>query len=142
MPVWLNITGQPGLTPILRQAYGIPVSEEGNENGLEKREKLALKRNGKATGAGLRIGKRQGRPVTISVNGRKIVACEGETVHAALLAAGVRGLRKSRNLKESRGILCGMGVCYECLVTINGEPDRRACMAVVEERMEIEIDEA
>jgi NADH dehydrogenase/NADH:ubiquinone oxidoreductase subunit G len=43
---------------------------------------------------------------------------------------------------EGRGGLCGMGVCYECLVTINGSPGQRACMVEVQEGMEIEIDEA
>lgn len=83
---------------------------------------------------------RRGEPITIFVNGHKIVAYRGETVHAALLAAGYQVLRKSKSGVEARGIFCGMGVCYDCLVSINAKPNQRACMNEVEDRMEIEID--
>jgi sarcosine oxidase subunit alpha len=83
----------------------------------------------------------RGREITIGVNGRACSAVEGETVHAALWAAGIRGLRKTAKTGEPRGIFCGMGVCYDCLVTIDGVPNQRACMTLVEDRMEIRIDE-
>lgn len=83
----------------------------------------------------------RGEAVTLLVNGKAVTAYRGETVHAALLAAGYRVLRKSKTGTEFRGFLCGMGVCYECMVTINGLPDQRACMRQVEDRMEIRIDE-
>ena len=67
--------------------------------------------------------------LTIAVNGRSIHAHEGDTVHAALTAAGILGLRTSRQ-GEVRGAFCGMGICYECLVTIDGVPHQRACMRV------------
>ena len=92
---------------------------------------------------GVRIAHIQrGKPVRISVNGRPMTAYRGETVFASLIASGYLSLRKSHRLKEGRGGLCGMGVCYECLVTINGSPGQRACMVEVEEGMEIGIDEA
>lgn len=69
-------------------------------------------------------------PTEIIVNGRRIEAFPGETVHAALLAAGI-------SVSGAFGVFCGMGVCYECLVTIDGEPDRRSCMTLVREAMEI-----
>jgi sarcosine oxidase subunit alpha len=81
------------------------------------------------------------RPITIIVNGIPVSAFAGETVHAALLAAGYRILRKSKTGLEPRGFFCGMGICYDCLVTIGGVPGQRACMHQVEDRMEIEIDE-
>ena len=77
----------------------------------------------------------------IWVNGRPVTAYKGETVFAALIASGYLTLRKSHRFKEGRGGLCGMGVCYECLVTINGSPGQRACMVEVEEGMEIGIDD-
>ena len=90
----------------------------------------------------LRISERtRSAPVSIIVNGRRIRAFEGETVHAALVAAGFRVLRESRTGCGGRGVFCGMGVCYECLVTIDGEADRRACMTPVREGMEIMIHE-
>lgn len=89
----------------------------------------------------LRIaGVPRGRAVTIIVNGDSCPAFEGETVHAALLAAGHRILRNAARNGQPRGIFCGMGVCYDCLVTIDGVPDQRACMALVQDRMEIQID--
>jgi sarcosine oxidase subunit alpha len=84
----------------------------------------------------------RGRPVTIRVNGVPVSAFAGETVHAALLAAGYRVLRKSKTHRDPRGFFCGMGICYECLVTIDGMPGRRACMHNVEDGMEIGIDDA
>lgn len=83
----------------------------------------------------------RGVKITIVVNGRACAAYKGETVHAALLAAGYRLLRKTAMSRQPRGFFCGMGVCYDCLVTINGVPNQRACMMPVEDRMEIQIDE-
>jgi D-hydroxyproline dehydrogenase subunit gamma len=89
----------------------------------------------------LRIASLQrGKAITILINGRQTTAYDGETVHAALLAAGHRQLRRSQTGSGSRGIFCGMGVCYECLVTINGIPNQRACMSEVEDGMEIVTD--
>lgn len=82
-----------------------------------------------------------GVKIKIFVNGKACTAYEGESVHAALLAAGYRVLRKTPKTHQPRGLFCGMGVCYDCLVTINGAPNRRACMIQVMDRMEIEIDE-
>jgi sarcosine oxidase subunit alpha len=83
----------------------------------------------------------RGSRITIAVNGQARSAFKGESVHAALLAAGYRLLRKTANSRQPRGVFCGMGVCYDCLVTINGVPNQRACMTLVEDRMEIQVDE-
>jgi predicted molibdopterin-dependent oxidoreductase YjgC len=81
------------------------------------------------------------RKVKIRVNGHEIDAFMGETVLAALVAAGYKRLKKSHVKGEFRGPLCGMGVCYECQVMIDGIPNRRSCMVEVKENMEIRIDE-
>jgi len=78
--------------------------------------------------------------VRIFINGKEATACIGDTVLAALVASGHKIFKKSRKLNEDRGPVCGMGVCYECQVSINGAPSQRACMAEVEDRMEILID--
>jgi predicted molibdopterin-dependent oxidoreductase YjgC len=83
----------------------------------------------------------RGRKIKVFVNGREVVAYEGETVLAALIAAGWRTLRKSLHHGEGRGAFCGMGVCYECLVSVNGRSNQRACMTEVENLMEIVIDD-
>ena len=62
----------------------------------------------------------------ILVDGRAIAAHESETVAAALWNAGVAHLRTSATV-QARGPLCAMGICFECRVTIDGEPHRRAC---------------
>lgn len=79
--------------------------------------------------------------IQIRVNGRSVAAVPGETVLAALTAAGFKALKKSNVNGDARGAFCGMGVCYECLVTVNGVPKQRACMTEVAENMEIVIDE-
>ena len=83
----------------------------------------------------------KGRSVIIYVNGRRIESYEGETVHAALFADGILRLHDSGNEKSPRGFFCGMGICYECLVTVNGRANQRACQVLVEDQMEIFIDE-
>lgn len=79
--------------------------------------------------------------MSIRVNGNEIPAYNGETVFAALAASGYKALKTSPVLKQKRGAFCGMGVCFECLVTINGKPNVRSCMCPVENGMEIEVDE-
>ncbi len=83
----------------------------------------------------------RGARIRIFVNGRMHTAFEGESVHAALLAAGYRILRRTDGTRQPRGVFCGMGICYECLVTIDGVPNRRACMTPVADEMKIDTDE-
>ncbi len=91
-----------------------------------------LRRNSAADG---------GEWVEISVNGRPARARQGETLAAALLAAGHRGLRRAPHNGEPRGIFCGMGVCYDCLVSVNGHPFVRACLTIVEPGLSVETGE-
>jgi predicted molibdopterin-dependent oxidoreductase YjgC len=74
----------------------------------------------------------------IHVDGRPLPAYEGQTVAAALLAGGWRVLRHTPS-GTPRGLFCGMGVCFDCLVTIDGVPDQRACMTLVRPGMEIAL---
>jgi sarcosine oxidase subunit alpha len=78
------------------------------------------------------------RLVKISVDGKVIEAYEGETIASALLLAGIRTLRLSPKLREPRGLYCGMGVCYDCLVTVDGMHAIRACLTPVADGMQIE----
>ncbi len=78
--------------------------------------------------------------IDLVVNGEKVTAYKGETLLAALIASGYKGLKKSPVENEIRGGLCGMGVCFECLVTVNGEKNIRSCMTQVETGMEIVIE--
>ena len=77
-----------------------------------------------------------GASISIDYEGRAVPAIEGESVAAALAAAGVTVLRRTRN-GDARGLFCGMGVCYECLVTVDGRPGQRACMTGVRDGMRL-----
>jgi hypothetical protein len=64
----------------------------------------------------------------IRFNGEAIEAEAGRTVAAALIAAGRRSWRRTRRGGQPRGVFCGIGVCFDCLATINGRPNQRACL--------------
>ena len=66
----------------------------------------------------------------ITFAGRRIPFEPGQTVAAALLAAGIRSWRSTRQHAAPRGLFCGIGACYDCLVTINNTPAQRACLIV------------
>lgn len=73
----------------------------------------------------------RGPIVRFTWNGTPVEAHEGETIGAALLAAGWRTLRHTPRTREPRGLFCAMGVCFDCLVTVDGRPGLRACMTPV-----------
>ena len=78
--------------------------------------------------------------VRLFVDGKEIEAPQGSSVAAALLTRGVTTFRKSIS-GEPRGPICAMGICFECRVTIDGIPHRRACMELCREGMEIRTGE-
>lgn len=69
--------------------------------------------------------------IRFSFNGMSLTCVEGTTVAAALLAHGVNAWRTTRHEGSPRGIFCGIGQCFDCLVTINGQSDIRACLDLV-----------
>lgn len=74
--------------------------------------------------------------VSFSFDGRTLQARQGVSIAAALTEAGIRALRLTPT-GAPRGMFCGMGVCQECLVVVNGQPSQRACMTPLTEGMEI-----
>jgi aerobic-type carbon monoxide dehydrogenase small subunit (CoxS/CutS family) len=68
-------------------------------------------------------------PITITVNGQPVQAYAGESIAAALMAAGFRAFRHTEAGGSPRGFFCGMGVCFDCLVTVDGVPNQRSCLA-------------
>ena len=66
-------------------------------------------------------------PVTISFEGQQIEAEDGETLAAALLAAGVSGFRQATEDDTKRGPYCMIGNCFECMVEIEDHGSRQAC---------------
>ncbi len=75
--------------------------------------------------------------VKVLVNGRPAEVPQGITVAAALFNLDVSPLRRSVT-NTPRGVLCGMGVCFECRVTVDGAPHQRACLALVANGMRID----
>lgn len=78
--------------------------------------------------------------VTLTVNGLPVSMPAGSMVTAAVLKAGVSSLRRSVT-GEPRGPLCGMGICFECRVTIDGVAHVRSCQTVCENGMDVRTDE-
>ncbi|MEV6805104.1 (2Fe-2S)-binding protein [Streptomyces sp. NPDC051132] len=81
--------------------------------------------NGERQGAG------PGAVCTVTFDGRPLRARAGQTVAAVLWAAGVTAWRETRGSGRPRGVFCGIGVCFDCLVTVNGSPNQRACLVPV-----------
>ena len=78
------------------------------------------------------------RSVTILVDGQPVAAREGDSVAAALVAAGLIAFRTTPVTGAPRGPFCMMGACFDCLVAIDGRPNRQACMTSVRDGMRIE----
>ncbi len=78
--------------------------------------------------------------VTLSINGQTQRMPAGSTVAAAVLLKGVTTFRRSVT-GEARAPLCGMGICYECRVTVNGQAHARSCQIVCADGMEVRTDE-
>jgi predicted molibdopterin-dependent oxidoreductase YjgC len=76
--------------------------------------------------------------VSIEVDGRPLRARAGDTVAAALVAGGVQHFRMTPVGGRPRAPYCMMGVCFDCLVTIDGVGNRQACLVTVREGMSIE----
>ncbi len=85
-----------------------------------------------------RLPDEQAQAVTITVDGTTVTARAGDTVAAALLAAGVRAFRVTAASRTPRGPLCMMGACFDCTVTIDGERNVQACLVRVANGMRID----
>ena len=75
--------------------------------------------------------------MSILVNGQAVNAAQGETVLSVLNSVGMRQLAPNDHGRMT-GAYCGMGVCYCCLVNIDGRHKRRACQTVVQPGMQVE----
>ena len=78
--------------------------------------------------------------VSLFVNGVAVTMRAGSMVSAAIIAAGVSVFRRSVT-GEPRGPLCGMGICFECRVTIDGEAHSRSCQTVCRDGMDVRTDD-
>ncbi|WP_342069271.1 FAD-dependent oxidoreductase [Yoonia algicola] len=74
--------------------------------------------------------------IRFSFEGQPVTARNGQSLAAALTDAGHRALRTTAKSAQ-RGMFCGMGVCQDCLVNIDGQPNQRACMSPAKEGMTV-----
>jgi D-hydroxyproline dehydrogenase subunit gamma len=80
----------------------------------------------------------RGGPVSIVVDGIAVPAFDGESVAAALLADGRRVLRTAPRRAEPRGMYCGIGLCFECVATVDGQRSVRTCRIPVRDGMQVQ----
>jgi predicted molibdopterin-dependent oxidoreductase YjgC len=69
--------------------------------------------------------------VGLTFDGQSLRAHCGQTIAAVLLNNGIRSWRTTRRNSAPRGMFCGIGVCFDCLVTLNNAPNVRACVTEV-----------
>jgi predicted molibdopterin-dependent oxidoreductase YjgC len=77
-------------------------------------------------------------PLSLTLNGRAIVCRDGDSVAAAMFASGDEACRDTAVNGVPRGPYCMMGICYDCLVTIDGRANQQACMTPARAGMNIE----
>lgn len=77
--------------------------------------------------------------VVVHVDGRAVPAVDGQTLLGALLAQGHRVLRHNPVTGEARAGYCGMGVCFECEVEVDGRAQVRACMEPVRDGQRVRL---
>ncbi len=76
--------------------------------------------------------------LTLTLDGAPITATPGQSVGAALTDAGVRSWRTTRLGGRPRGLFCGIGICFDCLLTVDGRPNQRACLVPASDGMVLE----
>ena len=65
---------------------------------------------------------------TLSFDGTPVPFAAGQTIGGALVGAGITSWRTTRRESAPRGLFCGIGVCFDCLVTVDGVRTQRACI--------------
>jgi predicted molibdopterin-dependent oxidoreductase YjgC len=84
-----------------------------------------------------RLPEQKGRKVRFLFEGEQVSALEGDSVAAALMAAGSGTTRTTPKSGAPRAPYCMMGVCFECLVEIDGVPNRQSCLVEVRDGMRV-----
>ncbi len=71
--------------------------------------------------------------IRFTFDGVEMRTTAGSTVAAALISNGVMAWRSTRHNAAPRGLYCGIGQCFDCLITINDKADIRACLDVIQD---------
>lgn len=77
--------------------------------------------------------------VSVTIDGVQVRVPAGTLVATAIISSGRTSFRRSVT-GEPRGPLCGMGVCYECRVTVNGQAHFRSCQTPCQDGMDVRTD--
>lgn len=73
----------------------------------------------------------------MTFRGAEVPAEPGQSVGAALVAAGILDWRTTRGQGRPRGLFCGIGVCFDCLITVDGARTERACLVPAADGMRL-----
>lgn len=76
--------------------------------------------------------------ITFTFNGQDVSCESGQSIAAALIANGNRELRSTRFGDKPRSIFCGIGVCFDCVVVIDGVANQRSCVIAAKQGMKVE----
>jgi aerobic-type carbon monoxide dehydrogenase small subunit (CoxS/CutS family) len=92
------------------------------------------------TPAGRRIveGVARGAPFRLTLDGEPVEAFPGETIATALLAADRRIARRTAHRGAPRGVFCAIGICHDCRMIVDGEPNVRTCLVPARPGMVVE----
>ena len=90
------------------------------------------------TGRRVDDGLDRGQPFQFFLDGEAIAAYPGESIAAALIAHGRYAARQTPKAGVPRGYFCGMGVCWDCVMVVNGTPNVRTCRTEATPNMKIE----
>jgi hypothetical protein len=78
---------------------------------------------------------------SFELDGRPIPFRPGQTVGGALVANGIVSWRTTRHAGRPRGLFCGIGICFDCLVVVDEAPNQRACFVRAEAGMRVSTQE-
>ncbi|NYT36469.1 (2Fe-2S)-binding protein [Allopusillimonas soli] len=81
---------------------------------------------------------KQARTIHITIDDMAVTCMDGDSVAAALFSSGTLACRDTAISQTPRGPFCLMGVCYDCLVIIDGKPNQQACMTRAQEGMHVQ----
>ena len=76
--------------------------------------------------------------ISFTFNGTDVKCEQGQSIAAAVINTGNLALRTTRFGEEPRSIFCGIGICFDCVVTIDGVANQRACLIEISSDMNVE----
>lgn len=108
---------------------------------MQKKESSKPTQDLRIAGSADVAGVERGAAFEFTFEGQSIKAYPGEMIGAALLATGISTFRLTRK-GQPRGIFCGIGLCYDCLVVVEGKPNCRACLTPAQAGVQVRVQQA